>query len=106
LDFKEVFGFKRFIVDFVKGGNAVIPFEQRSGVAAEFDRVGIHRPNRIEYRMIMGVQDVFLELGVAGNVNLSNAIVRDVVQVIVGIETVVLGRDVDVIYIKQDSAVG
>ena len=79
---------------------------KRGGVAAELDGVGVHLPNGIEHRMIVGIEDVFLELGVAGDVNLPDTMMRDVVQIIVGIEAVVFGRDVDVIYIEQDSAVG
>ena len=106
MDFKEFFGFKRFMMNFVKGGNAVIPFQQCGSVAAEFDGVGVHFPNRIEYRMIVRIQDVFLELGVAGDVNLPDTMVRDVVQVIVRIETMVFGRDIDVINVQKNSAVG
>ena len=56
--------------------------------------------------MIVRVEDVFLELRVPGDVHLGDAMMRDVVEVIVGIEIVVLRRDVDVVHVEQDSAVG
>ena len=91
-------------MDFVEGGNAVVPFQQRGGGAGEPDGVGVHFPDRIEHGMIVGIEDVFLELRVAGDVDLPDAIVRDVVEVIVGIEIVVLRRDVNVVHVEQNAA--
>ena len=56
--------------------------------------------------MIVGIEDVSLELGVAGDVDLRDALGRHGVEIIVGIEVVVLRRDVDVVHVEQDSAVG
>src|ERR1700677_3020302 len=75
--FEELRGFESFMVDFVKRRNAVIPFEQRGGVAAELDGVGVHFPHRIEHRVVVGVEDVFLELRMAGDVDLPHAVVRE-----------------------------
>jgi hypothetical protein len=44
--FKEFGGFERFMVDFIEGGDAVIPFEERCRVAAELDGVAVHLPDR------------------------------------------------------------
>jgi len=38
---KETRGFESFIVDFVKGWNAVIPLEQSGGMAAQLDGMGV-----------------------------------------------------------------
>lgn len=56
MDFKEFCGFKCFVVNFVEGWNAIIPFQQRSGVAAEFDGMGVHFPYRIEHRVVMSIE--------------------------------------------------
>src|ERR1700756_721331 len=65
----------------------------------------VQLPNWIEYRMIMRIQDVLFELGMAGDMNLTNPMVRDVIKVVVGIETVILRGDVNVVYIEQDPAI-
>ena len=93
-------------MNFFKSWNAVVPFEQRGRAADEFHGVRVHFPNRIEHRMIVRIENVFLELRMAGDVDLPDAMVRHVVQIIVGIEVVVLRRDVNVVHIEQNSAVG
>lgn len=75
----EVEGFARFIVNLVKGGNAVIPFEQGGGVTDPLESVAIHLPDRIENGMIVGVENVFFEFGMAGNVDLPDPMVRNVI---------------------------
>ena len=55
-----------------------------------FDGVLVQFPDRVEHRMIVRIENVFLVFAVPGDVNLPDAVVRDVVQIIVGIETVVL----------------
>jgi hypothetical protein len=51
--------------------------------------VFIHLPDRIDHRMIMCVEDVFLKLGVAGDVDLGNALSWDAVEILVGIKIMV-----------------
>src|SRR5258705_7016595 len=58
----ELEGFERFMVDFIEGGDAVIPFEQRGCVADPSYRVAIHLPNRIQHGMVVCVEDVLFEL--------------------------------------------
>ena len=52
--------------------------------------MGVELPDRIEHRMIVGIENVFLKLGMPGDVDLPDAMMRDVVEVIVGIEIVIL----------------
>ena len=52
--------------------------------------MGVHLPDRIKHRMIVGVEQVFLVLRVSRNVDLPYTMVRHVVQIIVGIEVVIL----------------
>ena len=98
-------GFESFIVNFVESRDMIVPF-QKSGCAPYLpDCVRIELPHRIEHGMIVRVQNVFLELGVARDVNLANAMMRHVVQVLVGIERVVLGRNINVIDVEKDPAI-
>ena len=72
----ELIGLERFVVDFVEGRDAVVPFEQRGGAADALDGVRVHLPHRVEHRMIVRVEDVALELRVAGDVDLRDAMLR------------------------------
>ena len=79
----ELVGFERLMVDFVEGRDAGVPFQQRGGLADQFGGAGIQLPHRVEHRMIVRVENVLLEFGMAGDVELRDAMVRDVVDVIV-----------------------
>ena len=57
-------------MDFVKGGDVVIPFEQGGGGSGAFDSAGVHVPDRVEDGMVVGVEGVLLEFGVTGDVDL------------------------------------
>lgn len=102
----EFVGFERFIMDFVERWDPVVPFEQRGGGANEFDGVGIHLPYRAENGMIVRIEKVLFELRVAGNMDLPNPMMRNVVKVIVGIEVMVLRRDVNIVYVQKNTAIG
>ena len=93
-------------MDFVEGGNAVIPFEERGGVADAVDGAIVEFPDGIDHRVIVSVQDIFAIFGMAGDVNLRDAMRGDAVDVDGGIETVILRRDVDIIDVEQDAAIG
>ena len=97
---------QRLLVDFVEARDAIVPFEESGGFAYQADGVRIHLPNWIEHRMIVSIEDVFLEFRVAGDMNLADAMVRHIIEVFVGIEIVVPGRDVDVVYVEKNSAIG
>ena len=56
--------------------------------------------------MIVRVEKVLFELRVAGNMNLPDTMMRNVVEVFVRVEVVVLRRDVNVVYVQQYTAVG
>ena len=93
-------------VHFFKGWNIVVPFEEGRRGADTFDCSGIETPNRIEYRVIVRVENVFFELRMACNVNLRDTLCGNTIDVVEWIETVILGRDVDVIYVEEDAAIG
>ena len=66
----------------------------------------VELPDGLKDRMIVRVENVFLELRVAGDVNLRDAVGGHCVHVSQRIEAVVLRRDVNVIDVEQDAAVG
>src|SRR6266576_7249889 len=82
------------------------PFKQRGCAANDFDGVGVHLPYGVENRMIVGVEKVLFELRVASDMNLPDTMTRQIVEVIVRVEVVVLRRDVNVVYVQQNTAVG
>ena len=98
--------FARLGVNFVERRNAVVPFEQRGRRANAPDRVLVQFPHRIDHRMIVRIENIFLELGVAGDVNLRHALRRHAVQIIVRIEVMILRRNIDIIDVQQNAAVG
>src|SRR5579859_6974058 len=86
----ELVGFERLIMDLIKRRDTVIPLEQCRGFPDQFGGAGIQLPHGIENGMIVRVENVLLEFGMARDMNLRDAMVRDIVDVIVRIETVVL----------------
>jgi hypothetical protein len=75
------------MMDFVKRWDPVVPFQQRGGVADKLKGMGVHLPYRVEHWVIVGVEKVLFELRVTGDMNLPNAMMRNVIEVIVGIES-------------------
>src|SRR5882724_7513348 len=71
---EELVGFHGFVVDFLEGGDAVVPLEQRGGMADALNSALIELPDRIDHRMIVRVENVFAVFGVAGDVNLRDAV--------------------------------
>ena len=69
-------GLFRFGVDLVEAGNVVVPLEQRGRGPAALNGARIELPHRIDHRMIVRVENVFLVLRVAGDMNLRDAMRR------------------------------
>lgn len=95
-----------FRVNFVEGRDVVVPLEQGCGGAYALDGSCVEMPDGVEHGMIVGVEDVLFELRVSGDVDLSDALGGDAVDVVEGVEAVVLRGDVDVVDVEQDAAVG
>src|SRR4051812_10969044 len=76
-------------MDLVEAGNVSVPLQQGAGGAALPKGVPVHAPDRIDRGVIVGVEDVLLVSRVAGNMDLPDAIVRDVIEVVVWPEAVV-----------------
>src|SRR5580658_2639020 len=89
-----------------KGRNVVVPFQQRCRGPYALDCASIHFPHRVEHWMIVRVESVLLEFGVAGNMYLGDTSYLDAVHIFKWIEAVVLRRDIDIVYVEQDAAVG
>ena len=99
-------GLEGFAVDFIEGGDVVVPFEESCGGAYALDGAGVHVPDGVEDRVVVRVEGVLFELRVAGDVNLGYAVGGYAVYVLHGIEAVVLRGDVDVVDVEEDAAVG
>src|ERR1017187_5129239 len=66
----ELVGFERLMVNLVERRNAIVPLQQRGGDADQFDGAGIEFPDGIQHRMIVGIENVFFEFGMARDVDL------------------------------------
>ena len=69
-------------MNLVKGRYLVIPFQQRGRHPALIRGVPVEFPHRVEDRVIMRIENVFLELSVPGNVHLANPMVRPGAKVV------------------------
>src|SRR5215510_215208 len=81
LSVPEFVGFEGFMMDFVKRWDSIVPFQQRGRVADQLEGMGVHVPYRVEHWMIVRVEKVLFELRVTGDMNLPNAMMRNVVEV-------------------------
>src|SRR6266481_4249103 len=66
--------FQRLPVNIVERRNAIVPLEQYRGSPHTRDGARVKSPNRIEHWVIMGIQNIFLELRMACEVDLRHAI--------------------------------
>src|ERR1039458_169005 len=69
----ELVRLERLAVDLVERRDLVVPFEQGRRDAAQARRVRIELPDRVEHGVVVRVEDVLLELGVAGDVHLAHS---------------------------------
>ena len=75
-------------------------------MADALDGAVVEFPDGINDGMVVGVEDVFAVLGVASDVDLGDAIGGNGIDVIKGIEIVILRGDVDVVDVEKNAAVG
>src|SRR4029077_18680273 len=92
--------FQRLAMNIIKGRNAIVPFEQRCGPTHAPDSARVKLPNRIEHWVIMRIEDIFLELGMAREMDLRHALGGNCVNIRLRIEPMIFRRDVNVIYIE------
>jgi hypothetical protein len=88
------------------GRDLVVPLDERGDGSQPPHRLAVQIPHRRGDLAAVGVEQVAPLVGVAGEVDLPDAVGRDRRQVGVRIEPVVPGRDVDVVHVEQDPAVG
>jgi len=103
---QETIRFERFTVYLFERRDIVIPFKKGGGRSASLDGAGVQPPYRIKDGMIVRVKRVLLKSRVPGEVNLSDALGGDTVHVLRWVEVVILRRNIDVIYVEHDAAVG
>ena len=63
-------------------------------------------PNRIDHVVVMRIDEVRAAIGVAGQMELHDPLVRDVLDILARIEVVVHARNIDVVDVEQQSAIG
>src|SRR6202030_3343293 len=63
---QEAIRFQGFVVNLAEGGNAVVPFKKRGRVPDALNGAVVKLPDRIDDRMIMGIENVFLVFRMAG----------------------------------------
>src|ERR1700751_2508318 len=66
--------FQRLAMNIIKGWNAIVPFQQRGSPTHAADSAGVKLPNRVEYWMIVRIENIFLELGMAREMDLRHAL--------------------------------
>src|SRR5438270_254188 len=92
-------------MDFVEGGNMVVPLQQGRRGASQFNGLGIELPHGIKDWMVVRVQNIFLKIRVSGDVNLGYALHGNALQVFKRIKIMIAGGNVNIIDVKQDAAV-
>ena len=97
---QESIRFQGFGVNPFKRGDTVVPLKQGRGWAHPGNCMRIEFPNRVDHRMIVGIQNVLLELGMAGDMDLSNSLRNHAIEVLVRIEIMVPGRNIDVVNVQ------
>src|SRR5882762_9454052 len=97
---EETIRLQGLVMDFAKSGNAVVPFQQGGGVANSLHRAVVQFPDRIDHRMIVGIENIFFVFGMPGDVNLRDPFGGYAFHVVKRIEGVILGRDVDIVDVQ------
>src|SRR5260370_7495102 len=96
---------ERLGMNFIEGRYPVVPLEQGCRGADPTDRALVEPPDWIDHRMIVRVEDVLGELGVAGDVDLRHALGKNAVEILVRIEIVVSRGHIDVVYVQKNPAI-
>src|ERR1700751_1782959 len=92
--------FQRLAMNIIKGRNAIVPFEQRRGPTHAPDSARVKLPNWIEHWVIMRIENIFLELRMARDMDLGHTVGGHRVDIGLRIEHVIFRRDVNVIYVE------
>ncbi len=74
-------------------------------MASALDGSFVEFPNGIQHRVVMGIEDVFLEFRMASDVDLRDPLGGDAIYVGERIEIVVTGRNVNIVYVQKNSAI-
>src|SRR5580692_9699326 len=75
-------------------------------MAHAFDSARVKFPHRINHGMIVGIEDVLAIFRMPGDMDLRHAFRRDAIDVGQRVEAVILRRNVDIVYVEKNSAVG
>src|ERR1700735_3905515 len=89
-----------------KRGDLIIPLKQCGGWTATLNGALVELPDGIEDRVIVRIEDVLLEPRVACDMDLCNTFRRDAVNVNQWVEIVILRRDIDIVDVEKNPAIG
>ena len=95
-----------FGMNLIEAGNVIVPLKQRWRGPATLDGARIELPDRIDHRMVVRVENVLFVPRVTGDMNLRHAVRGHRVDVIHRLELMIHGRDIDVVHVQQNAAVG
>ena len=91
---------------FGQGWNVVVALDHGGDRTETAHGMFVEPPYRIDDRVIVGVDDNVALVGVAGEMELADAVGRHAVDEGPRVEAVVEAADVDVVDVEQDQAVG
>ena len=66
----------------------------------------VERPDRLQHRAVMGVEQMGAAVARAGEMDLDDALGRQRLDIMAGVEAVVEGADIDVVDVEQQAAIG
>ena len=98
--------FENFGVHHGKRRNLGIPFQQRRNAAGFLMRQAIQFPNWVGHMIIVRVDQMRAARSVAGQVHLHDSLVRQIANVLDRVEIVIHARDVNVVDVEQQAAIG
>ena len=89
-----------------EGRDVSVPSEQRRDAAGELVGRPVKFPNRVDHVVVVRVDDVCGVVAVPRDVKLDDPLVRQGANERVRVEVMIEARDVDVVEVKQQTAVG
>ena len=80
---------QRLAAHLIERRDGIVPFQQGGGVADQPDGVGVELPYGIQDGVIMRIEDVFFEFRMASDMDLRHVMMRDIIQIVIGIELMI-----------------
>ena len=91
---------------FTQLGNVVVALDHGGNDTKAAHRRLIQRPDRVDDRMVVGIDDMGAQIQVTGEMELPHPVDRDTVEIGEWIETMIEGTHINIVDVEQDQAVG